>query len=210
MAIKKQGYLLIGAIVALFAVSTQQVFSEPADSAGLLVRLFALYGYMMLAVTAAMTPFLVGIARAFGKPFLKIHHALAIFGIIFATLHPVVLAIRISNIAIFLPSFESWERFWSLAGRPALIIFYVALVAAILRRTMLKQWRLFHGLMYVVLLFGIVHANLSGTDFQNIGVKTLFNLLFLMAVSAFPLKRARNYAVRKRARSMQMARGSEP
>ena len=38
----------------------------------------------------------------------------------------------------------------------------VAVFAAFLRAKAPKYWRAFHALMYVVLLFGIVHANLFG------------------------------------------------
>jgi hypothetical protein len=116
MTVKKQGYFLVVAIVVMFVFSTQQALSTLWDDSGeLLVRLFALYGYMALAMTTAMTPFLVGITQAFGKPFLRVHHIFSIFGIVFTTLHPITLATRTLDITVFLPSFDSWEIFWSLA-----------------------------------------------------------------------------------------------
>jgi DMSO/TMAO reductase YedYZ heme-binding membrane subunit len=57
-----------------------------------------------------------------------------------------------------------------------------------------KYWRPFHALMYVVLLFGIVHANLIGDDFENVGIMVIFNVLFAASIAVFVIKRFRNYA----------------
>jgi len=52
--------------------------------------------------------------------------------------------------------------------------------------------------MYVVLLFGIVHANLIGDDFQNVGIMVIFNALFLWSIVGFVVKRFRNYFGRRK------------
>jgi DMSO/TMAO reductase YedYZ heme-binding membrane subunit len=75
------------------------------------------------------------------------------------------------------------------AGRPAFIILYVAVLATILRAKAPKYWRAFHALMYVVLLFGIVHANLIGDDFENLGIMIIFNALFLVSLCEFRVKK---------------------
>jgi DMSO/TMAO reductase YedYZ heme-binding membrane subunit len=110
-------------------------------------------------VATLTTPFLKEITQSFGKPFLKVHHSFSLLGIIFITLHPVFNAIERLSLSVFVPRFDSWERFWMFAGRPAFIILYVAVLAAILRTKAPKYWQAFHALMYVVLLFGIAHAN---------------------------------------------------
>ena len=169
MPIKKQGWFLVVAIVVLFVVSTGLTLLTPwNDSTKLLVRLFALYGYLALALTTMLTPFLIGVAQSLGKPFLRIHHVFSIFGIVFTTLHPVLLAIQTLNITIFIPRFDSWRIFWVLAGRPAFVILYIALVSALLRRKVPKHWRFFHVLMYVVLFFGIVLADGARNRKRNI------------------------------------------
>jgi DMSO/TMAO reductase YedYZ heme-binding membrane subunit len=94
------------------------------------------------------------------------------------------------------PRFDSWITFWRLAGRPAFIILYIALFAAFLRAKAPKYWRPFHALMYIMLLFGIVHANLIGDDFGNVGIMIIFNALFLASIAGFAIKRFRNYARR--------------
>lgn len=198
MAIKKQGYIFILAIVISLSVITIRAFSIFwIDPSSFLVRVLALWGYAILAIAALTTPFLKEITQAYGKPFIKIHHIFSVFGLTFTTLHPVAYAIQVLSLTVFLPRFDSWEIFWSLAGRPALIILYIALFAALLRRKSRKYWRFFHALMYIVLFLGIVHANLMGTDFQDAGIRIIFDILFLSSVTAFALKRYRNYRIRQ-------------
>jgi predicted ferric reductase len=162
------------------------------------VRLFALYGFLFLSVAALKTPFLKEITQAFGKPFLKVHHSFAVLGVVFITLHPVFNAVERFSLSVFVPNFASWRAFWALAGRPAFFILYVAVFAAFLRAKAPKYWRVFHALMYVVLFFGIVHANLIGDDFQNLGIMIIFNALFLVSLAAFTFKRYRSYRLKRK------------
>ena len=202
MTIKREGWIIILGILALMTTITVMAplfsYGEPLE---LLVRLCALYGVAMLAIATIMTPFLKEFTHFFGKSFLRIHHIFAIFGIIFVTLHPTIFALRVGSLAVFIPRFDTWEIFWRLAGRPALYILYIAVVAALLRGMAAKYWRPFHALMYVVLFFAIVHGNLIGTDFQNLGIWIIFNILFVVAILGFILKRYRNYQLRKRTKS---------
>ena len=168
----------------------------------LLHRLFALYGFLFLGVATLMTPFLAEVTRAFGKPFLEVHHAFSALGIAFITLHPVFNAMQVLSLAVFVPRFDSWEVFWMFAGRPALIILYIAVVAAFLRMKMPKYWRPVHALMYVVLLFGIVHANLLGDSFQNFGIMLIFDALFAASMASFAYKLYKNYGMRRKYRHL--------
>ena len=194
MVLKREGavFLLGIAVLAviialLFLPSALDV--EPVRAA---VRFFGLYGFLFLSVATLTTPFLREVTQAFGKPFLKVHHVFSILGIVFITLHPVFNAIEQLNLSVFVPNFDSWDRFWLLAGRPAFIILYVAVVAAFLRAKAPKYWRAFHALMYVVLFFGIVHANLIGYDLRNnLGILLIFNALFVASLAGFVLKRYR-------------------
>ena len=199
MALKREGVVLLLGIIALAVIIGLLVFpSSEEDFIHLLVMFFGLYGYLFLGVATLITPFQKEITQAFGKPFIKVHHVFSILGIVFITLHPVFNAIDRLSLSVFVPRFDSWERFWMFAGRPAFIILYIALFAAVLRTKTPKYWRPFHALMYVVLLFGIVHANLIGDDFENLGIVIIFNALFLMSIASFALKRYRNHRVRLR------------
>ena len=98
-----------------------------------------------------------------------------------------------------MPNFDSWDLFWRLAGRPALIILYVAVLAAFLRAKAPKYWRAFHALMYVVLLFGIIHANIIGYDLKNnLAILLIFNALFIASLAGFVLKRYKTYLMKRK------------
>ena len=60
--------------------------------------------------------------------------------------------------------------------------------------------------MYIVLFFGIVHANLIGEDLQNLGVVLILDSLFAASLASFAYKRYRIYQVRKKYR--KSAKGS--
>ncbi len=199
MPIKRNGWLFLLCVLLLYVIVTiLALFTTPIDPLGFAIRLCALYGFTALAIATAMTPFLKEITQAFGRPFLRIHHLFAVFGLIFATLHPVFFAIQQMDLTVFIPRFDSWIIFWELAGRPALYILYIATVVALLRLMIPKYWRYFHALMYLVLVFIIVHGNLIGTDFQNLGILIIMNALFIIAIGAFFLKRYQNYKRKQR------------
>jgi len=199
MPLKRASILfLLG--IAVLAVIIMVLFLPRAiegDFTRSAVRFFGLFGYLFLSITTLVTPFLREVTQAFGRPFMKIHHSLAVLGVVFITLHPVFNAIE-SSLSVFAPNFDSWNRFWILAGRPAFILIYIAVFAAFLRAKAPKYWRAFHALMYVVLLFGIVHANLLGHDFQNLGIMIIFNVLFILSLAGFAFKRYRRYQLKKK------------
>jgi predicted ferric reductase len=199
MTIKRNGWIFLFSVVLLFVVVTiLAVLTAYSDPLRFAIRLCALYGFIALAIATIMTPFLKEITIGFGRPFIKIHHFLAIFGLVFATLHPIFFAFQAMDLAVFVPRFDDWYTFWSLAGRPALYIIYIAAAAALLRMLIPKYWRYFHMLFYLVLLFVIVHGNLIGTDFQNLGILIIMNALFVISIGAFFLKRYQVYQRKKR------------
>jgi len=201
MALKREGavFLLGIAVLAVIIAVLSLPNAIDVDLTRLAVRFFGLYGYLFLSIAVLLTPFLREVTQAFGKPFLKVHHSFAVLGVVFITLHPVFNAIE-RNLSVFVPRFDSWNLFWLLAGRPAFIILYVAVFAAFLRAKAPKYWRAFHALMYVVLLFGVVHANLIGNDFQNLGIMLIFNALFIASLAGLVFKRYRNYQLKRKMR----------
>ncbi|KUG14101.1 hypothetical protein ASZ90_016260 [hydrocarbon metagenome] len=81
-----------------------------------------------------------------------------------------------------------------MAGRPALILIYVALAGILLRRAIPGYWRVVHGLVWVALILGIIHGNLIGIDFANPVIFVIFNGLAAIAVGALVLKRVQRRA----------------
>jgi hypothetical protein len=50
--------------------------------------------------------------------------------------------------------------------------------------------------MYVALFFGVVHADLSGSDFRNVAILVVFNVLFAAVLAAFVWKRWQFYKIK--------------
>ena len=71
--------------------------------------------------------------------------------------------------------------FWSLAGRPALYLAYIAVLASLFRTRIDRYWRYLHGLMYVVLTFAFVHGYLIGGNFTNPIIIVLFLAMLILA-----------------------------
>ncbi len=198
MALKRKGTLLLIGIVILAILVGVLIFPTFAvNPVYQLVGFLALYGYLFVGLTTLMTPFLREVVQAFGKPFLKIHHTFAILGVVFITLHPISYALQSLSFSVFIPNLDSWLTFWTFAGNPAFFIFYAAFLAAILRKEAVRHWRPFHALMYVVLFFGIIHANLLGSNFQNTGIAVIYDTLFAASIAGFALKRGQDFKIRE-------------
>jgi DMSO/TMAO reductase YedYZ heme-binding membrane subunit len=90
-----------------------------------------------------------------------------------------------------LPRFDSWVVFLELGGRPAWYLIAAASLAAVLRKTIGRNWRMIHFLNYVAFLLVTAHANMIGTDFQHTIVKAVSVALALVVVVIFIQKRRR-------------------
>jgi predicted ferric reductase len=189
MVSRNEAAFFLAVVLFAIAVSLIAYFLDSANPYNLAVRLFALNGFIALSIASILTAFLKEVTLFFKKPFTRIHHYFAAVGLVLITLHPIILAIQFMNPAVFLPNLNSVYLFLFFGGRQALIIIYVALAAVLLRRKISTYWRVFHALMYVALFFGIVHADLSGSDFENWAVLVIFNGLFAAVLAAFVYKR---------------------
>jgi len=194
MNFNKKAIGLISINLILFIIVLILFLQTPiSDPYSFFIRLGALFGFTAIFLATTMSPFMVQLYKIFGKPFVKQHHLYSIFGLIMITLHPVVFAIFKMDITVFVPDFSSWIAFWELAGRPALILVYIASLAAIIRKKIQKYWRIFHILNYVALLFAYVHGVLIGTDFQNLGILIIFTVMLIISFGSFGLKRYQTY-----------------
>lgn len=157
------------------------VVSGESDPLYAVVRIGALLGYVSVFLSTVLSGYLRKVRKVFGRPFLKVHHWFAALGLVLMTAHPVAFAIYASDITVFIPDVSSWLAFWSLAGRPALYIAYIATLAALLRNRIKDSWRYLHALMYVVLVFAFIHGYLIGASFVNPFIVILFLGLLIVA-----------------------------
>ncbi|MFP3872369.1 MAG: ferric reductase-like transmembrane domain-containing protein [Candidatus Natronoplasma sp.] len=188
--VTKKGYYAIGAIGGLYLVVVAFFLSMGwTDIYDLTIRFFALTGLYMMSIAVLLTPFMKEIYQEWGKSFMDVHHLFAAIGIAAATLHPVIFAIDVSDISVFVPDVSSLYDFMLLGGRQALILIYIATIAAFVRSKIPKFWKPIHALMYLMLFFALVHGYMIGTDFANIGIQMIFTALFIGAIGALVYKR---------------------
>ncbi|MFW9923762.1 MAG: hypothetical protein ACFFDW_10805 [Candidatus Thorarchaeota archaeon] len=218
---KKEGIFLLSGIVSLnIIVVILFALNSFVNAFDFFIRLCAVLGLTAMFVSAMLTPFQKELYAYYKKAFIKIHHFSTITGLTLITLHPVIYAINVmvnttfvDGLKVFLPNFKSLALFWSLAGRPALILIYIALVGVLIRNALKKGWRWIHGLNYIALIWGVVHGILSGTDFYDfqspiIANKLIMTILFLLMIAVmlatFTIKRIRMYKLqRKRQKKKQ-------
>lgn len=199
--------MLFLTVVLIFAISVSVVafyvnYQSPIRYS---VRVFGLLGFMSLSIAVILTAFLKEITLYLKKPFLRVHHYFAAVGLTLITLHPIALAIERSTASVFIPSLSSLEIFLINGGRQSLIILYIAFVAVLLRRKIPRYWRPVHALMYLALFFGIVHANLIGTDFDSLYILVAFNALFAASIAAFVIKRYQTYKLKQKLKQRKQA-----
>jgi sulfoxide reductase heme-binding subunit YedZ len=184
------------AIISLYIlVSILFILTAIRDSYDFFVRIFALLGFTSLFIASMMSPFMVQIYKYFGKKFINIHHFFSIIGLILITIHPVAFALSKMDITVFVPVFYPFYDFWLLAGRPALILIYIAVVAGTLRNKIPIYWKHIHVLNYVALFFGLIHGILIGTDFKNPAILILFSIMTICVFCGLIYKR---YTIFKR------------
>lgn len=210
MRVKRNGFIILAAIAALYAVMVVIVFlTGYRNTSSLLSRLFAMLGITSMFIASIMSAFLKQVYKAFGTPFIKMHHVFAIAGLVLITLHPVYMAINWANPLIFLPDFSSWYDFWRLAGRPALILIYVALAGVLLKKILKKSWRILHALNYIALFFGVVHAFLlANMDYQNPAILVIYAVMMGVTIAALVYKRVQKARKQKSKKNVETPQGS--
>ena len=196
--LKKETIYIILPTVGLYILILILFLSTPFGSvADFFIRFGAIFGFTSMFVATMMTPFVVQLYKIFGKPFVKIHHIFSLTGLLLITLHPLIFAVSVDNIEVFVPDFTSWYGFWSLGGRLALILVYLAILGSLLRKKVIKGWRIIHALNYVALFLAYIHGVLIGTDFQNLGILIIFTIMIILSFSVLIFKRYKIYKRKK-------------
>lgn len=195
MLFKKEALCIITATISLYILILVLIFLEPFEDGHIfIIRFAALMGFTSMFIATIMTPFMVQLYKIFGKPFIKIHHLYSISGLILITLHPIAFAISKLDITIFVPVFYPWYDFWSLGGRVALILIYIAVLGSLLRKK-IKNWRIIHMLNYIALFLAYIHGVLIGTDFKTLGILIIFTAMLILSFGVLIFKR---YLIYKR------------
>ncbi|TFG13703.1 hypothetical protein EU537_05455 [Candidatus Thorarchaeota archaeon] len=188
--LSRWGLMGILAIIGTYSVAVIGPFFTAYDNLfELVIRIFALSGFVSLVIASIFSMYLREIRTHFSRPFMTVHHTFAALGLILATAHPVTFAIYVASLTVFIPDVSSWYAFWSLAGRQAIYVIYIAVLAAFLRQRIRKAWRYFHGLIYLALFFAYVHGLLIGATLANPIMAIFFGFLLVVSLAVFVIKR---------------------
>ena len=187
--------ILIGVVSLLVVVGLVSLDPLQAGEGWLawVVRGAALLGYWAVFLSILSSAYLRELIRFFGRPFVKVHHVASVTGLVLVALHPVAVAITTSSVGVFVPRFDSFRVFVSLGGRVAWYLIGIAALAALLRASLKRSWRVIHQLNYIAFLLASAHASLIGTTFSGQGaraivLKALVVLLSLVVVYVFVRK----------------------
>ena len=158
-------YLALGGLVALILVVIVVALQPPGTVVYWLVRIAALLGYFCVFTTIASSAYLIQIVKFFGRPFIKVHHVVAIAGLVLITVHPVMLAISGDRLFSFRLDPYGLKK---LVGQIAWPVIVIAALAALMRKRIGTNWRLVHYLNYIAFWLATVHANLIGSDLTGL------------------------------------------
>jgi methionine sulfoxide reductase heme-binding subunit len=163
---RRNTWLLLLVVPVVVGISLLVQLVSPVDGwQYVLVRTLALSGYLLVFLAALSSASLPAMAKTFGRPFIAVHHVATIAGFIAMLAHPFAYALSVGSLKIFIPRADSAVEFFRWGGRPALFLFLVAVVAALLRLGSKRSWRYFHLVVYLAFILATVHANLIGSSF---------------------------------------------
>lgn len=181
---------LIYAILTLWVgFVLYMLFRSPVPPLPIAVRATALFSYTAVFLAILSTEYLREMRKLFGKPFLTVHHILAVAGLILMGLHAVLFALLTQDVRVFLPRFDSLRVFLALGGRPSLYLFVVATLAAVVRGRIRNIWRIIHWLNYLAFALAFAHSWLLGTDVSNPLLRPIWAVLAGIILAVFIRKR---------------------
>ncbi len=197
LRLRRTLFLLI--LLAPYVIVSGIVISTGSEEpAGLLIRLCGLCGFIALSTGAILTILRDEIRTTLGQPFIRVHHIFVLAGLLLITLHPVLIALRFQNAAIFIPTFSSVTAFFQNGGRVAILLIYTGFLAAVFQAALKGRWLTIHRIMYPALILGIIHANFVGQDLENPVIRWLCNLMAILVIATGVMKAVQRYRRKSR------------
>ena len=184
-------YLALVGIAASILVIGLLALEPETDPIRWIIRGAALLGYLFVFLSITSSACGRKLVRFFGRPFVQVHHVLSVAGLVMVTLHPLGFAWLSKSLRVLIPIFSPWTAFLAWGGRVALYLIGVAVLAAVLRRTISRRWRVIHFLNYGAFLLATPHAILRGTDFQHLFMRVVAIGMLVTATGVFIRKRIR-------------------
>ena len=154
-----------------------------------IIRGAALLGYLLVFATSMSSLYMRQLTQFFGRSFIKIHHTIAVAGLLMLVVHASFNAWYSETLSVFIPRFESLRDFLVHGGRAALLLLGLGALAALLRTRLGKNWRIIHWLNYLAFFIATFHAFSLGTDFRYIIVRIVALVMVCLLVCSFVVKR---------------------
>ena len=172
-------------------------FSTPAPFGWRIVRSSALLGYSTIFLTILSNEYLRQMKKLFGRPFIAVHHILAVAGLVLIVAHPAGVVLLTRDPSNLVPRFDSLRLLLLFGGRPALYLILLAAATAVARKRLIRSWRYVHWLNYAAFALAFAHAWLLGTDASHGLLAVAWPAMFVLVAIVFVRKRfARPHAKR--------------
>lgn len=182
--------LLFYTAICLYTILVfYSVLRSPAPLVYSLARAAGLLGYGALFMAILSHEYMRDMRRLFGKPFMTVHHVLAVAGLALSILHPVLLFVLTRDLTQFVPRFDSLRTLLLLGGRPALYLILIAFLAAVLRGRLKSTWRVIHWLNYLAFVLVFTHSWLLGRHASQGIFRLLWPAMLVSVVLVFARKR---------------------
>jgi len=195
---KNTWIMILSGVITLALIASVLALDTLGTPITVLIRGGALLGYLAVFLTSLSSLYMRELTRFFGRSFIKLHHTVAVTALVALTLHGGSVAWNSGSLSAFLPRFDSLQVFLSLGGRPALWLFALTSLTALLRTSIGKNWKIIHWLNYVAFWLGTIHAQMIGTSFARLGIRLLSAAMALALIAVFVQKRVKRARARKR------------
>ncbi len=186
---RKTLYLIIVIAVALLWVVGTLLAGPSVAVSTLVIRALALAGYFFIFLAILSSAYLRELVKAFGRPFIKIHHIVSITGLVAIGLHPVAVAIDYRSASVFAPSIGTLRETLAWLGRPAWYLLLIAALTAFLRTRVGNIWRAIHYVNYIAFLAATVHGNLMGGNFSYAVPRIISIVMAAIVIAVFIWRR---------------------
>jgi len=184
---KYERELIASFLVIVAGIIIFFLFQDRSTAVGTVARAAGLFGYFFIFLAILSSEYMIRIKKIFGRPFMNIHHHLARAGVAMILVHPALIAYQ-SGLSSFVPVFSPFMDFLRLAGRPALYIILIAVLAGLYRKRIPKKWKDIHALNYLGFVLVFFHAWLIGTDLQYGLMQAAWLAMALIVIAVFTHK----------------------
>lgn len=174
--------LIIAGLILWVAVLLYTLFRVPNPLWNTILRAAALFGYTTLFLNILASEYVREMRKLFGRPFLLVHHRLAMLALFLIAVHPLTYALRINSLSVFVPVWSPLRSFLTWASRPGLYLILIATAAGVVRNRIKTQWRYLHWLNYVAFFLIFVHSRYLGSDVAGGVLRIAWTMMALIVL----------------------------